>query len=239
MNKGLSPAKANTRTLLEPDLSEIPRSGPADRVGRNSLHALMVRILGTGVTLGLYVILARAMTAAQFGVYTYATSWIPLLAAVSTLGLHLVAVRFVAAYHASGQWGLLRGLLGRTALLVLLGGVAAGSILATVTLVVRTQLDTSLVWALLLVAMSLPIMTEIHLLMSILAGLGYILESQSLNIIVRPLGLAGIVGFLWWLGAWELTAPRTTLLHFGVAVGVLLLAVTWVVRRLPRPVLRF
>lgn len=67
----------------------------------------------------LNVVLARSLTPADYGVYFVAMSTIIIFAAVGTVGMDRVVVRFVAARKASGDWHDLRALIGRCLLTVL------------------------------------------------------------------------------------------------------------------------
>src|SRR5262245_38021399 len=54
---------------------------------------------------------ARLMGVAAYGEYSYALSWLVLIALLATLGLDSALLRFLSSYRARAEWSKLRGLL--------------------------------------------------------------------------------------------------------------------------------
>jgi len=77
------------------------------------------------------VYLARVLGAEDLGLYALGVTLVGFLGIFNTLGLPHSAVRFVAAYRASGQYRELHALLWRGAGLLLLANVALGAVLLT------------------------------------------------------------------------------------------------------------
>ncbi len=73
------------------------------------LRSLAVRVLGMLAALLLYLVLARQLPVAEFGVYALAFGWLNLLAMVATLGTDNAALRFLPQYRASGELDLAAG----------------------------------------------------------------------------------------------------------------------------------
>src|SRR5690349_23732447 len=79
------------------------------------------------------IVLARALEATRYGVYSYLLAWVNVAVLVGKLEFDTAAIRFVAAYDGQRQDGLLRGfwqygwrVVSRTAAAVaLLGGLVA------------------------------------------------------------------------------------------------------------------
>ena len=73
------------------------------------LRSLAVRVLGMLAALLLYLVLARQLPVAEFGVYALALGWLNLLAMVATLGTDNAALRFLPQYRVAGELGLAAG----------------------------------------------------------------------------------------------------------------------------------
>jgi O-antigen/teichoic acid export membrane protein len=65
---------------------------------------------------------ARWMGVEEFGSFSFAFGWIQVLAVLAALGLTTGALRFVPEYISRSQWGLLRGMVRRSAQLTFLAG---------------------------------------------------------------------------------------------------------------------
>jgi O-antigen/teichoic acid export membrane protein len=87
---------------------------------KHMLSTFGLRLTYTGFTLVTNILLARLLTIREFGVYTYAFTWISLLSIIATVGLENLVVREVALYKNQGAWELLKGLLKRSDQVVLL-----------------------------------------------------------------------------------------------------------------------
>jgi len=100
------------------------------RISRQSLvfFAGTIFAAATGYVFKLY--LARALGAEALGVYALGMTIIGLLGVFNSLGLPQAAVRFVAAYSANAQLGLLRGFLARSVFWLLISNLfASGMVL--------------------------------------------------------------------------------------------------------------
>jgi O-antigen/teichoic acid export membrane protein len=81
---------------------------------RGGVVSLGLIVVGTGLGLATNLLLARMLTAADYGVYAIATGWALMLAIPATAGFDFVVLRFAPAYLAEGRGDLLRNLV-RTA----------------------------------------------------------------------------------------------------------------------------
>jgi O-antigen/teichoic acid export membrane protein len=87
-------------------------------VVRGSGIAILIQVLGIGLSYGLQVLLARLMGSQAYGVYAYVTTLALLLSTFTVLGFPTAALRFVSEYTMKEQWGHLRGFLRSSALLM-------------------------------------------------------------------------------------------------------------------------
>ena len=78
---------------------------------RGSAVFLAIYVAGSAISFGVHLFMARVLGATSYGYFVYATSWMAILLLGCNIGLKPTVVRFVAAYSARGEWGLLRGLL--------------------------------------------------------------------------------------------------------------------------------
>jgi O-antigen/teichoic acid export membrane protein len=88
------------------------RNADADlkEVLRGSAIAFGVKILAAGSAFAMNVVIARQLGADEAGLFFLAYTIVFIAAAVSRLGLENTFVRFIAAHHASNEWGRIKGL---------------------------------------------------------------------------------------------------------------------------------
>ncbi len=112
-----------------------PRPGPTEvpgfrqQMGHISRHSAVFfagTIFTTAAAYLFKIYLARVLGAEALGIYALGMTIVGLLGIFNALGLPYSAVRFVAAYSATGKLDLLRGFLGRSVLLLLLCNVVLG-----------------------------------------------------------------------------------------------------------------
>ena len=167
-----------------------PQSGLAASLYRGSAVYLAIYVVGSGISFGVHLFIARVLGATSYGYYVYATSWMAILLLGCNIGLKPTTVRFVAAYNARGEWGLLQGFLrsstrwttGASAVVVTLSAIALWFL--------RPRLD-ALGATLLLIAMAMPFMALSDVWSSAVRGLGAVTRSQIPASIVQH-ALVGI-----------------------------------------------
>lgn len=167
-----------------------PRSGLAASLYRGSAVYLAIYVVGSGISFGIHLFIARVLGATSYGYYVYATSWMAILLLGCNIGLKPTTVRFVAAYSARGEWGLLRGFLRSSARWT----IAASGVVVTLSVIalwfLRPRLD-ALGATLLLIAMAMPFMALSDVWSSAVRGLGAVTRSQIPASIVQH-ALVGI-----------------------------------------------
>jgi O-antigen/teichoic acid export membrane protein len=121
--------------LLEPALRLLPSSEESrdfrQQMGHISRQSsvFFVGTIFTAATGYLFKIyLARVLGAEALGIYALGMTIVGFLGIFNALGLPQAAVRFVAAYCATGKTELLRGFLGRGMLLLLLSNIVLGGV---------------------------------------------------------------------------------------------------------------
>lgn len=81
--------------------------GGAD-INRSALIALAIRIAAAGLGFAAHVVLARALGASEYGIYSYVWVWVTIGGFLASLGLSEAAVRFIAEYRDTGRGGAAR-----------------------------------------------------------------------------------------------------------------------------------
>lgn len=157
---------------------------------RGSALFLGIYLLGSGISFGVHLFMARMLGATSYGFFVYATSWMAILLLGCNVGLKPTVVRFVAAYQARGEWGLLRGLL-RCSTSWTLAASAGVVVVAGAALWLQRPLLDELGVTLLLIAASMPFMAIGEVWSSAVRGLGAVARSQIPASIVQHT-LAGI-----------------------------------------------
>jgi len=190
---------------------------------RGGMGSVALKASHVLLNLAVTVLLARVLGPEDFGVYAYLYALVLLVGTPAQLGIPMLVLREVAAYHVKEEWGLLKGLLARasqavlvttgfTILTALAGALVYGEALPENTL--RT-----LPWALVL----LPLLALNSLRGSTLSGFRRVVQGLLPEQLVLPgvflLLAAGTVV----APTAQLSAPRAMVLHVlaaGSAFGV-------------------
>jgi O-antigen/teichoic acid export membrane protein len=189
--------------------------------------ALFLGIYGVGslLSFGVHLLLARQLGAASYGHFVYGTHWLAVLVLPCTLGLKPTLVRFVSAYQARADWGLLRGLLQASwrwvavaSMLVMAGALGALALLHPH----GDERGRSL----LLLALALPVLALADVFGASTRGLGAVLRAQLPASFAQPLLVAlGVLLLLPTLGASASTAAAAylgaTVVHAALSWALL------------------
>jgi O-antigen/teichoic acid export membrane protein len=220
---------AATREALAPAMGAAPikaifaGDGRGQPLGRASIAALAVFVVGAGLSCVAQLVIARIIGPDSYGVYAYALAWVTLLGYLSTLGFHVSLLRFVPAYQAREEWALVRGVIqysqrgamGIAVTIVLIGfcGIVA----------LRGSLRPELALTFLLGIASVPFLT-LHLIgASVIRALGGIIAALAPERIVRDGLLLAIVAAVFWGNFYRLDATLAmgaTLLSWIVVLGL-------------------
>ncbi len=199
---------------------------------KNSLFKSFAGVMGlkvgaSGLGFVLNVLLARFLGVASFGVYTYALAWHDLLIIPALLGLDTLIVREVAVYKTTSEWGLLRGLLRWSNLVVLTSSVIiSGTAIALIwNLDFSDQPEMLLAFSL---AMSLlPISALRNVRLAAMKGLKLVFMGLFPEMIIVPILVIGLSG-VWYLLGDRMTASVVlgsrliaTVITLGVGIYLL------------------
>ena len=132
------------------------------RVARGAALALLLQVVGAGLTYGSQIALARWMGIKEFGIYIYAIAWVTILAGPAGLGLPQSVLRLIPEYRAQSDNARLRGLLRGAGIVTVLLGIGFGSVGTLVAVVLGGSSGTN-VWFLVTAACLIPTLALITL----------------------------------------------------------------------------
>jgi O-antigen/teichoic acid export membrane protein len=179
---------------------QLAGGGPGARLARGTATAFAVSAAGTLIVFANQILLARVLGPDAYGQYIYALTWVGLLVILSNAGFNTAAVRFVAKYRATGQWGLLRGFQRRSGLIVVGVSTAVAVVSALLVLILRPRLGYDLAVVFWAACLLLPLWSMLEVYSAQLRGFKRILAAQGPAQVLRPLLFAGgILGlhFMW------------------------------------------
>lgn len=185
---------------------------------RGAAGTLVVR--GAGVAIGFVtaLVLARLLGAADYGVLAWAFATLTLVQFVSVLGLNTLVLRDAAAFRATEAWGALRGLVRRSAQIVL--GMSAAVLLVAAALRVALQLlgleqPSRAFW---IVLLGLPAVVLLPLRQALVQAFGRVVASQVPDLVIRPLLFLGLA-LAWWATAGDLSSGTAAALYVAALIG--------------------
>jgi O-antigen/teichoic acid export membrane protein len=108
---------------------------------RGASAFLAVYVVGSAISFGVQLFIARVLGAPSYGHLVYAMSWMAVLLLGCNFGLKPTAVRFVAAYNARSEWGSLRGFLRNSTWWTIAASMVVVTVSVTVLWLVRPRLD--------------------------------------------------------------------------------------------------
>ena len=112
-------ATPRVQRMAEAALRLLARHGAA-------AGALGVRLGAAGLAYLLQIVLARSLTAADYGTFSFAWSLVTIGGFLATLGFGQIAVRFLAQYHENAEFGLARGFIRAGIAASLVGSLVIG-----------------------------------------------------------------------------------------------------------------
>jgi O-antigen/teichoic acid export membrane protein len=224
--------------VAAPIKAMFARNGGGQTLGRTSIAALAVLVVGAGLTYVAQLVTARIIGPDSYGVYAYVLAWVTLLGYFSTLGFHVSLLRFVPAYQAKEEWALARGVIqysqrgaaGTAVSIVLIGGCGI--------IALHGSLRLELALTFLIGLAAVPFLT-LHLIgASVVRAFGGIIAALAPERIVRDGLLLAIVATVFWGNFYRLDATLAmgaTLLSSIVVLGL----VSIFLRRLRPPSLDY
>ena len=216
------------------------REATGDRMGavlaRGAVGAFMIKLTGAMAVMGVQIFLARILGTQQYGVYVYVVFCLAILVLFAKMGLDMVVLRFVAAYRAREEWGLLRGLLRSSNRFALLCGVGVGALCAVVVAAIGERISSDLRLSFWIGCAVLPVMGLTMIRQAALRSLRLVIKASFMEFLMQPLFLAVLAGGLAVLCFAPLDAVTVMAAHFFAFLGALTMGSFWLARGLSRVV---
>lgn len=204
-------------------VAQLSGRGPGARLARGSGTAFAVSTAGTLIVFANQAVLARVLGADAYGRYVYVVTWVGLVVILAMAGLNASAIRFVAEYRARGEWGLLRGFVRSSGLIVLGSATAVAVATALVVVALRPAIGGELARVFWVGCVLVPLWAALELRSASLRGFKRILAAQAPSLVLRPLLFAAGVLAVYFLRADGVTAPLAMWVNIAatvVALGV-------------------
>lgn len=195
--------------------------------------AFGVKLFGAVALFLSHLILARLMGVACYGVYASFDACLGILVLVGTAGFGRVALRYVAAYSATQQWGLLRGVIRQAHKVSLVTGSVVALGLSAVVMSAGWEWTSPFPDLLLVGAAAIPVLTVLNVQRFTFRGFRRIAMSELPASVVRPVILTGLAVGLTAVSSNALTAPLAMALHLVAAFVALALSSCLLVAAFP------
>jgi O-antigen/teichoic acid export membrane protein len=210
------------------------RKGSVRGLLQAATGSFALNVVNLGATVLATAALARLMDLTSFGIYSWVIATITLLTVPAVLGGDRLLVRDVATYMVRGSYGHVRGLLRRTALLVVLMCVAIGVGAAAVALAMGRPADQATQHALAIGLLALPALALGRIAQGGLMGLHAVVMGQAPDLALRPILLLGLIGGTAIFASTSIGAPWAVALYGLSALGALAVAGALLSRQMGR-----
>lgn len=175
-------------------------------LGRASIAAFAVFVIGAGLSYVAQLVTARVIGPDSYGIYAYVLAWATLLGYSATLGFHVSLLRFVPAYQAREEWGLARGVIQYSERGA--AGTAAGVVLIGVCAIaaLHGSMRPELAYTFLLGIAAVPFLA-LHLVgASVVRAFGGVVAALAPERVVRDGLLLAIIAVVFWGNLYRLDA---------------------------------
>lgn len=166
--------------------SEESNNNLRKKLIKGAIGSLGVRVLSSILAFVMSIVFARFLGTSGLGTYSYATSWATLLGIPAALGLNLLMVREIAVYRSKGQYGLMKGMLRWSNLTVLMVSVAIALIAVVVSWNLKQDSDITVVLAVALAMVTVPIISLTNLKLGAMKGLQKVVLGQIPDSLFSP-----------------------------------------------------
>lgn len=231
MNAAIGASGQLTDLAEEPAVNVAPAS--TRRLARDSIAGFGLNIGNLAATILASIVLARTMDVTEFGLYSWGVALATLLVVPAVLGVDRLLVRDIASYSVSNAVDLTRGLMRRSAQIVLASSaviIAVGALVVYLT-AQAGDTETALVIAAALVAV--PLLAVLRVAQSALIGFHYVVLGQFADTFLRPVHfLVAAVGGALILGP-RLDAQLAVALYAATAGVCVVFAVALLRRHTP------
>lgn len=215
-------ANEYTRRLARTLFGRSQTNSLEKRLARGVIGSFGLRVSLTGFSFLISLILARSLGATEYGVYAFILAWVNFLCILVLAGLDNVVIREVAASQAQSAWGVVRGLLRWSNLVVLALSVVIGLLAAVTAWGFARKVNWAQLPAFLIALTLLPLMALTRIRQAAMQGLQHVVAGQLPEAVIQPAIFIGLILASHSLLGLALRA-RTALTLYAIAAGVGLL----------------
>ena len=220
-------------------LERLRGQGTSAVLARGAASALVVQVLGLGVAYFAQIVLARLLGDPKaYGDYAVTLIWMYLLILPAKIGFDTAALRFVAAYKAQSEWGLLRGFIRRShqivlGLSILIAALGGGFVWA---LWAAGRLRPELLVVCLVVWLVLPFQALLELSSACIRGLKHVVMALAPKTVLRNSFLLGGAVLLAFALGGHLRPAHAMGVHLAAVCLALIISTAFLRRSLPKDV---
>ena len=179
--------------------------------------AFLLSAIGQGLTLGLQVLFARLSGAEEYGIYSYTMAWLGVGLIIGKLGFDTALVRFSASYSSREKPGLAVGVWLVARRWSLASSIIAAPVLAAAAWFAARSGGVSLVCALLVFVLLLPVAVVGELASAALRGFKRIGAAMLGDSILRPIVAMVVFGLF---AAFGQRTAGSTMAAYGIGTVV-------------------
>lgn len=195
------------------------------RLARGAFSAFVINILSMLLALLTQAVLARNLGADGYGVFAYVTGWLNLVVVPALAGFHACQLRYIPSYHATEDWGAMRGVSAFADQVVIGVGIAFCLIGLLVVWLLSDRLDPVLAQTFYVGLPMILVLALIRARATTVRALGGVVAALAPDRLVRQLALLVGVGGLTLLLPTTLT-PVTAMLVALAGAGLALVLVS-------------
>jgi len=203
---------------------------------RGASGSFAVKVLGAAMAFGLQVLLARLLGVTQYGIYIYALTWVLVLTIICQLGMNTSLLRFVAAYNAMGEWGLLRGILNRSGQYVFLASVLVGLTASFIIWLLHDRIRNDQSVTFWMAFLLLPLLSLASLRSAGLCGLKHVVLAALPDSFFKPLMIALFAGLTYLYSQESLQAVQVMAFNVLGTLTAFIISTVWLFKALPKQV---
>ncbi len=223
----------NLRDFVPGLWKKLQGKGIGAVLARGAGGSFAVMVLGAAMAFGTSILLTRLLGVTQYGIYIYALTWINLLALVCQLGMNTSLLRFVAAYKANGEWGLLRGLHDRSIQYVLLASFIIGVTTAFVVWLLHDRIGADQAKTFWIALLLLPLIALTGLRRAGLRAFRRVVKAELPDSFFRPLLIAVLASGFIILSQKHLQATQVMVFNLIGALTAFFIGTVWLTKAMP------
>ncbi|MDQ1274267.1 MAG: hypothetical protein QG591_2897 [Planctomycetota bacterium] len=210
--------------------------GMKGSLARGASGTFGLKIVSTGLSFIIGLLLARLLGTTGYGAYAYAMTWVGLLAVPGALGLDRLLVREVAIYETKSEWCLMKGLLRWANQMVLIVSAGLALLAALISCVFVSHQDSLMLVSFWVALVSLPLITLIRVRQAVLRGFNRVIAGQLPEMLIQPILFICFIGAAYMFFGRGLTAPWILGINIAATGITFIVGAMVLLKTLPPPI---